>query len=394
MNMKKNITPKTIIPLFKVFMSDRIIDPLSKVMLSGYIGQGKKVDEFEKLLSNFIGNPNIFTVNSGTSALNLALRLAGVSYGDEVISTPMTCTATNWPILNQGAKIVWADIDPLNGNIEPKSIQKLITKKTKAILVVDWGGYPCDIDEIRKFSGKIPIVEDAAHAFGSVYKKKKVGNAADYTCYSFQAIKHLTTVDGGAVAVRKIRDYKRGILLRWYGISRTMRNKTDERIEIDVNEWGYKFHMNDVNATIGIENIKYTEGLLKKHRENAVFYRRTLQGLKGIRLLKEEKNKLSSYWLFTILVENRKKFMQFMKERNIHVSQVHRRNDTHPTVKAFKRKVPGVDEFSRTMVAIPVGWWVTKEQRRYIASTIHDFAKEEKKQNISETVAAAQIDCC
>ena len=151
-------------------MARTVIKPLKEVLFSGLITQGPKVDEFEEKLANFIGNKKILTVNSGTSALHLALDLANVQEGDEVISTPMTCTATNWPILAHRAKIVWADIDPDTGNIDTESIKRCITKKTKAIMVVDWGGYPCDIDMIKGYVGDIPVIEDVAHSFGAVYK--------------------------------------------------------------------------------------------------------------------------------------------------------------------------------------------------------------------------------
>jgi len=356
-------------------MSKNVVKPLSSVLMSGYIGQGEKVEEFEEELRKFIGNNYVVTVNSGTSALHLALRLANVGHEDEVISTPMTCTATNWPILATGAKIVWADIDSETGNIDPESIRNLISKKTKAIMVVDWGGYPCDIDKIKKIAGRIPIIEDAAHAFGSVYKGRMVGQSADFTCFSFQAIKHLTTGDGGALAVRKKRDFKRGKLLRWYGIDREKRSQ-ENRIEIDIKEWGYKLHMNDINSTIGIENLKFIDGLLKKHRENASYYKKRMNNLTHVKLLKENPNFLSSYWLFTIKVKNRPKFLRYMREKNIMVSMVHRRNDTHPVVSKFKRKLSGVDEFTDQMVCIPVGWWLSKGDRKYIIDSIWEYSKK------------------
>lgn len=364
--------PKDKIPLFKVFMSPGVDRPLLKVIHSGYVGQGPKVDEFEEKLRTFIGNPYVLTVNSGTSALQLALRLAGVSHGDDVISTPMTCTATNWPILAAGANIVWADINPRTGNMDPESVKRKLTKKTKAIICVDWGGYPCDIDAIKKNAGGIPLIEDAAHAFGAMYKGKKVGQTADFTCFSFQAIKHLTTVDGGALAVRTKADYQRGILLRWYGIDRNKRSQ-ENRIEIDVREWGYKFHMNDVCAAIGIENLKYTEKILAKHRDNAAFYRKALSKLPYVQLTEELPEYGSSYWLFTILVKDRHSFLKHMSDRGIMVSQVHRRNDTHPVVSKFRTDLPGVDEFSEHMVCIPVGWWLTKRERSLIAGAVKSY---------------------
>jgi len=360
------------IPLFKVYMAPTVIEQLRAVLFCGYITQGPKVDEFEEKLGKFVKNKRIMTVNSGTSALHLSLDLANVEPGDEVVTTAMTCTATNWPILAHRAKIVWADIDSETGNIDPKSIKKCITKKTKAIMVVDWGGYPCDIDTIKKYVGDIPVIEDAAHAFGAVYKNRMVGQTADFTVFSFQAIKHVTTADGGALTVRNDRHYERGVLLRYFGIDRKKRSK-DYRIEKDIYEWGYKFHMNDVNATIGIENLRHINEMLRKHRENAEYYRKAFAGLNKITLLREDKDYLSSYWLFTMKVDNPEGFMEYMKARNIMASQVHRRNDNHPVTKPFIKHLPRVDEFSKHMVCIPVGWWVSKKDREYIADTVINY---------------------
>ena len=365
------------IPLFKVFMPKTVKKPLLDTLFSGYIGQGQKVEEFEDLLKGYIGNPRALTLNSATSALHLSMQLANVGFGDEVISTALTCTATNWPILAQGAKIVWADIDPGSGNIDPKSIQKKISEKTKAIVVVDWGGQPVDINSIKKIaykkeSGKkikIPIIEDAAHAFGAIYHNKKVGNLADYTVFSFQAIKHITTVDGGLLLTTDKKSYERGKLLRWYGINRSTKNR-DSRIEEDVKEWGYKFHMNDINATIGIEQMKYIDGVLQKHRANAKYYYENLEGVNEITLLYPLPNTVSSNWIFTMKVKKRDKFRIHMQKSGIATSQVHRRNDTHPTVKMFRTKLPQLDVFEKEMICIPVGWWVTEKNREFIVKTI------------------------
>lgn len=364
--------PTSQIPLFKVFMSKTVMSPLEKVLYSGYVTQGPQVDEFEKRLSRYLENKYVVTVNSGTSALHLALDLCGVQAGDEVVTTPMTCTATNWPILVHKARIVWADIDTQTGNIDPSSIKKKITSKTKAIIAVDWGGYPCDIEEIRKIANGIPIIEDAAHAFGAKYKGEKVGNAADFTCFSFQAIKHITTVDGGALLVKHKAHYKKAILKRYFGIDRRKRSK-DYRIEKDIYDWGYKFHMNDVNATIGIENLKHIHEILKKHRENAHYYISEFKDLKHVSLMCEDEGFLSSYWLFTMKVNDVEDFMGYMKANNVMASQVHRRNDNHPVTREFKVSLPGVDEFSAHMVCLPVGWWVSEEDRKFIAELVKNY---------------------
>lgn len=362
------------IPLFKVHMPKTVMAPLRKTLLSGYIGQGQKVDEFENALTHHLGSPHVLTLNSGTSAIHLALRLAGVGVGDEVISTPMTCTATNEPILERGAKIVWADINPMTGNIDPIDVRRKITRKTKAIVAVHWGGYPCDLRELNALARKwsIPVIEDAAHAFGASYAGKPIGAHSDFTCFSFQAIKHITTVDGGALVCRKVEDYRRGKLLRWYGIDRETPRK-DFRCEEDVVEHGYKFHMNDVAATIGLEQLKYARAIVAAHRDNAEYFRRALRNVPGVEMMEYNADRESSYWLFTILVDDRARFMQAMHEDKITVSQVHARNDKHSMCRGSRTPLPRLDSFVERQVSIPVGWWVKKNDRQRIVASICRF---------------------
>ncbi len=343
------------------------MEPLKRTLLSGYIGQGPRVEEFENALSERLEAPHALTVNSATSGLQLALRLSGVGQGNEVITSALTCTATNWAILAQGAIPVWADIDERTANIDPGTIEELITPRTKAVMVVHWGGYPADLDEIWSVAGKhrLKVIEDAAHAFGSTYRGRHVGTRSDFGVFSFQAIKHLTTVDGGLLVSRDAADCARGKLLRWYGIDRDA-DRADFRCEGDVSEWGWKFHMNDVAATIGLEQLKHVDSIIARHRDNAAFYTRELSGISGVTQLDLKSDRASASWLYTIKVNARDKFMAAMKERGIMTSRVHERNDKHSTVAAYKRPLPHLDRFITEMVCIPVGWWVGEEDRQYI----------------------------
>jgi dTDP-4-amino-4,6-dideoxygalactose transaminase len=362
---------KKTIPLFKVFMPESVMDPLKATLMSGFIGEGPRVSEFEKALSVRLDTPNALTVNSGTSGLQLALRLAGVEQGDEVITTPLTCTATNWPILAQGAIPVWADVDENTANIDSRTIEALITPRTKAIMVVHWGGCPVDLDDIWAIAKRhnLKVIEDAAHAFGSTYRGKHVGTQSDFGVFSFQAIKHMTTVDGGLVVVNNEADYVRGRLLRWYGIDRQS-PRADFRCEDDILEWGLKFHMNDVAATIGLEQLKYADGILRQHQDNAAYYSRELRNVDNVTLLTHLSDRTSAYWLYTIKVRDRDNFILAMKERGIATSRVHERNDQHSVVSAYRRPLPQLDRLVQQMVCIPVGWWVTEEDRRYVVDSI------------------------
>ena len=192
---------------------------------------------------------------------------------------------------------------------------------------------------------------------------------------SFQAIKHVTSVDGGVLITKEKRFYDRARLLRWYGIDRTVREGIDLRCEIDVAEAGYKYHMNDVCATIGIENLKHVEEILKKHRENAKFYDLAFNGEPRIQVAPENSQGRSAYWLYTLHVENRDECMTGLNKAGIMSSKVHARNDTHSMFKEFARELPGVTQFNNTHLCIPVGWWVTVEQREYIAEQVIKYAR-------------------
>jgi dTDP-4-amino-4,6-dideoxygalactose transaminase len=363
------------IPLFKVHMPKSVEKPLLETLFSGFIGQGPKVDEFESCLGRYFGNKNVVTLNSGTSSLQLALRLANIGPGDEVISTPMTCTASNMPILAAGAKIVWADIDPISGLISTESIKSKITENTKAIIMVHFGGIPCDIDGINALAKEheIKTIEDGAHAFGSEYKSQKIGNHSDFVMFSLQAIKHITTVDGGLLFCKSKKDYDRARLLRWYGIDRDSPRK-DFRCEENIVEYGYKFHMNDIAAVIGIEQLKYVDELVGKHISNAKFYDDKFIDLKNIKLIPRLDHSTSSSWLYTIHVKTRDDFMRYMLEKGIQSSKVHERNDKHDAFsEAFEEGLIGVDKFCETQVSIPVGWWLTNEELEYISQAIMTY---------------------
>lgn len=347
-------------------MSQLAREKVIETLYSGFIGQGPKVEEFEKELQSYVDNPHVLTTNNGTSALQLALRLVGVR-GKKVITTPMTCTATNWPILAEGADIVWADIDRETGNISYDSVIELLTEDVVAIMAVDWGGYP--IDHSKFDTLPVPVIEDAAHAFGSRWFGKLTGSLSQYTTFSFQAIKHLTCGDGGALCVLNEEDYRRGKLIRWYGIDREQ-PRADFRCEEDIHEWGYKFHMNDISASIGLSNLPCVDYVLDCHRQNAWYYNKTLT---NCTVHKQSKGILSSYWLYTIFVEDRDDFIRKMAEHGIATSRVHERNDKHSCVSKYKsRELPNLEWFTKHEVCIPVGWWVTSEDREFISEKINE----------------------
>lgn len=373
------------IPLFKVYMSPDASIEVSKVLNSGYIGQGPKVEEFENNLRDFFNVDYLLTTNSATSAEHLALHMLktpnggwpGIEPGDEVLTTALTCTASNWPILANGMNIKWVDIDSKTLNMDLDDLERKISKKTKAIILVHWGGYPNDLDRVKEIQNKCKemygfkpvVIEDCAHSMGSRYKGIPIGTHGNICTFSLQAIKHVTSVDGGILILPYKDLFNRGKLLRWYGIDREGDRK-DFRCEADVVEWGFKFHMNDVCATVGIENLKHADYIIKAHKENGNFYDTNLKNVQGVTLLERDPDFESSFWIYSMLVENRSDFMKKMKECGISVSQVHERNDKHTCTKDYISSLPTLDKTIGKVVSIPVGWWVTKEDREYIVDCI------------------------
>jgi len=392
--MKKINTP---IQLFKVHMNPNAKVEVGKILDSGYIGQGPKVDEFEVKLNEYFNSDRVVTLNSGTSGLHLALHLLkkssnsvtadgysvlernwpGLKEDDEVLATALTCTASNWPILANGLKIKWVDIDEKTLNMDLDDLERKISPKTKVIIAVHWGGYPLDLDRLKKIQDKSfelygfrpAIIEDGAHSFGSEYKGKKLGSHGNMVMYSLQAIKHITAIDGGLLVLPHQELYNRAKLIRWYGIDRGG-NRKDFRCEADIVEWGFKFHMNDVCATVGMENLKDADTIIGKHRANAKFYDENLKGVNGITLLERKPDHNSAFWIYSLLVENRDGFYKHMKDCGIVVSQVHERNDKHTAVKEFRSPLPTLDRVLPKVVSIPVGWWVTEDERQYIVDCI------------------------
>jgi len=383
----------TTIPLFKVFMSKDVLEPLNNILMSGFISQGNQVEIFEKKLVEYFENPYLLTLNSATSGLTLALRLLinpdeeknwpGFDINNDIVLSPaLTCFATNASILANSCKINWIDTDNTTANVCINDIKNKLNANTKVLYIVHWGGYPVDLDKIKelqeehlnKYGYKFMVIEDCAHAFGAEYKNKKLGNHNNICVFSFQAIKHLSTGDGGLIILPNKDLYDRAKLLRWFGIDRDKRNykRTDFRLENDILEWGYKFHMNDINATIGLYNLPHIDNNLNKNRFNNNYLYQNLQNINDIELFENKDDRKSACWLFTMNVNRKDNFIEKMKEKGIMTSQVHNRNDLNSCVSDFVCELPNIRELEKKLICIPVGWWVEKSDLDYIVNSIKE----------------------
>lgn len=370
------------IDLFRPYLAPRAVERIGDVLRYDragrlMLGQGSLVDDFERELAALLGvaDPDtVVSTNSCTSALGIALQLAGVGPGDDVIAPPMTCTATSGAIVNRGARIVWADVDRLTGLIDPADVERKITARTKAVVTVDWGGRACDYPEFDLLAQEFgfSLIEDAAHALLALQADGKsiVLAGGDYVCFSFGPIKHLTAMDGGAI-VTNAGDAERARLLRWHGLSR--RTQADFRCAQPIREAGTKAHLTDPNAAIGLGNLPDMPWVVAQHRANAAFYDVALRGLPGVTLPPADPG--SAWWLYCLLVDRRDEFMAFMAARGIQTSRVHGRNDTHPAYTFPNGPLPGVDYYDGHVAAIPVGWHIGPRERLRVAEAVHEWAR-------------------
>ena len=361
------------IVMFSPYISKKAFTYVEDVMKSRWIGQGQRVNDFENKFKSMFSVPFPVAVNNVSSAIKIALDMANVNPGDEVITTPQTCTWTNHPILEQYAKPVFADIQYETGNMDPKDIEKRITKKTKAIIVAHWAGYPAEMDEITKIAKKhkLKVVEDASDAIGSVYKNKTIGTISDFTCFSFQAIKQVTAGEGGILALSNKEEFESAVRRRWYGIDRINRKPTIEGYyDFDVDERGYGYHMTNINASIGIASLEEYKNISERKKEIAEKYRESFQKIKGLALLESKNDRAHANELFTMHVNNRNKFCKMMSSNGIETSIVHKRNDAYSVFGKIRKDLPHLDKFSKTNISIPIHNNLSNDDIDFIINTV------------------------
>ncbi len=337
-----------------------------------WLGQGPKVDEFERRFSSkFWGGDRGIAVGSGTDALHLAYLLAGIQPGDEVAVPVFTCTATNLPLLYIGAKPVFVDVDPATLNMNVDHLRQVVSEKTKAIVVVHYGGLPCDMDEIGQVAMElgIPVIEDAAHAVGASYKGRSIGTISDYTMFSFQAIKHLTTGDGGYLSLRNENQLELAKRLRWFGIDRS--SKQLGIWENDIREIGYKYQMTDIGASLGLAGLDEIDKTLSHRKGLLARYEANLEGFGDAEIIAHSRSdREHAAWLFTIGVDRRRDLQARLLENKIESNQVHYRNDRYSVFSERKLDLPHMNAVEERYLCLPLHTKMTLEQVDFVCETI------------------------
>ena len=344
------------IVLFHPHMPAKAMEYVNDTLKSRWIGQGPKVEMFEKKFSErFASNHISIAVGSGTDALHLAYILADLKPGDEVIAPVFTCTATNIPFLYMGVKVVFADVQPGTLNIDPKHVAALANKKTKAIVCVHYGGLPCDMDELHATALKwnIPIIEDAAHAVGGKYKGKFIGEISDFTMFSFQAIKHITTGDGGMLVIKNHNLLEKARRVRWFGIDRSA--KQMGIWENDIKEVGYKYQMTDISAAMGLAALEEFDQTLAHRRKLFVVYEKNLTNVPGLKFVGGGyTDREHAAWLCTVIVDRRFDLQKKLREHHIESNQVHYRNDRYSIFGGRQKSFPNMDAIEDKYLVLPL----------------------------------------
>ncbi|MCW6537269.1 DegT/DnrJ/EryC1/StrS family aminotransferase [Sphingomonas lycopersici] len=359
----------TMLPLVKVRMppKETLLPALEQVLYSGMIAEGESVYRFESEFGDWLGHRNVLAFSSGTGALHVALLSCGVQPGDHVITTAMTAEPTNTTILQMGAIPVFADVDRENGNLCPDSVESLINERTRAICVVHYAGYVADLGRLRAIADAhgVALIEDCAHALGATWHGAPIGSIGDAAIFSFQAIKHMTTVDGGMLVVKDAAKMDEARRLRWFGL-----RKGVPRTEVDISRVGFKYNMNNVTATIGIQQLTGLDEAIARHIDNGRFFDRAFQDVAGIEPARVNSAAQSSYWLYTLLCDESESVERRLADIGVTASKLHRPNHLHSVFAPFRRNLPQLEDFYRRLIHIPCGWWVSETDRQRIVHAI------------------------
>ncbi|SOB91369.1 UDP-4-amino-4,6-dideoxy-N-acetyl-beta-L-altrosamine transaminase [Ureibacillus xyleni] len=300
------------------------IQAVINTLRSPLLTQGPKIAEFEQKLADYVGSKYAVAFCNGTAALHGACFAAGISEGDEVITTPITFAASANCVLYMGGTVVFADIDANTYNINPLEIEKRITSRTKAIIPVDFTGQPADMDTINKVAKRhnLIVIEDGAHSLGAEYKGRKVGTLADMTMFSFHPVKPITTAEGGIIVTNNDDFYQKLLTFRSHGIEKTSYSSEQGDWYYEMTNLGFNYRMTDIQAALGVSQLNKVEHFLERRREIAKMYCEAFKEIPEIIIPNQLKDTNSGWHLYMIQLDkkvSRKDIFEKMRSLNIGV---------------------------------------------------------------------------
>jgi len=306
------------IPYGRHYIDEDDIKEVIEVLKSDWITTGPKITEFEEAVCKYVNAKYGVAVNSGTSALDIAVASLELPEGSEIITTPFTFVATSNAIIYNNHKPVFVDIQKDTFNIDPEEIRKKITEKTRAIIYVDYAGHPCEIDEIKEIADEhnLYLIEDACHALGAEYRGKKVGSLADITVFSFHPVKHITTGEGGMAVTNNENLAEKMRMLRNHGIDLDPKSRKDYRYDMKL--LGRNYRMTDFQAALGISQLKKLDNFLERRRKIAEIYNQELEDIVTTQVVRKYVN--HAWHLYPVLVEDRDYVFKEMRKMGIGVN--------------------------------------------------------------------------
>jgi perosamine synthetase len=368
------------IPVFRPSMGDEEVNAVAEVIKSGWIGLGPRTAEFEEKFARYMGVRYAVGLNSATAALHLALMVMDVEKG-EVITTPMTFVSTNHAILYNDAEPVFCDIEPDTLNIDVKKIEPLVTKRTKAIVVVHYGGYACDMDPVMAVARNynLKVIEDAAHGCGGEYNGRKLGSIGDLGVFSFHAVKNLATGDGGMITTRSAQVYERLKKLRWLGISKDTYSREEKDSQAyswyyNVEEIGYKYHMNDIQAALGLVQLAKLERTNRRREEIVALYNKELENCGWIeRPVKKDYMTKPAYHNYVMKCDRRDELNDYLKKQGISTGVHYVPSNHYDMYRKRRGETPVSDRIWRKLLTLPLFPDLTDGEVTKVVSAIYQF---------------------
>jgi len=349
---------------------------VERVFKSRWLGMGAFVEKFENALKEYLGSKNVVAVNTGTSALHIALDSIGIEQGDDVILPSLTFIASVQAVLACGARPIFCDVYPETLTISIEDVQRRLTRRTKAVMPVHFGGIPCAMHELLRLGRKkgIMVVEDAAHAIGSSYKGMKIGSFGDITCFSFDPIKTVTCGEGGAVATPYDDVAKAIRKKRILGIDREAWRRRGRRAWFyEVDTQGYRYHMSNISAAIGLVQLKKVNEFIRRKRQICKAYDSAFKKIDGIALIKRDYRECAPFFYVIRVKKGRDSLITYLKQQGI-LAQVHYiPNHIQPLFKGARKRLPCTEMLFKEILTLPMFYEMTDSDVERVIKSVRQF---------------------
>lgn len=368
------------IKVAKAAVGDDELAAIKGVFDAGWIGMGNHTLQFEDAIRDYLGAANVISVNTGTSGLHLAMLGLGIGPGDEVIVPSLTYVASYQAVSMTGARPIACESDPDTLLINLDDAEKRITSRTKAIMPVHYCGQPCDMERLLGWREKhgVRIVEDAAHAFGSEYRGRKIGSFGDVTCFSFDPIKIITCGEGGAIVTgdQQLADRVRNTRLLGVDRESEFRYRNERKWFYDVPMLGYRYHLSNINAAIGLTQLSQIDHFIDRRREICRRYDAAFVNLSGLHTLRVDYDSTAPFmYIVRVPAARRDGFMSHLRDRDVETGIHYIPNHWHTLYKNDGEGLPVADQLGQEIVTLPLHYRLTDTEVKEVISAVQSFCQ-------------------